>query len=93
MDADDKVDKNKYKQSKILWKTKPNSLSEKTEQNNNIIQDKVNSIEDKENEVDMEVSSQIEAKDEKASESYYSKGNAEPITKTDVYEEVRTRFR
>ena len=23
MDADDKVDKNKYKQSKILWKTKP----------------------------------------------------------------------
>ena len=56
-------------------------------------QDKVNSIEDKENEVDMEVSSQIEAKDEKASESYYSKGDGEPITKTDVYEEVRTRFR
>ena len=41
----------------------------------------------------MEVSSQIEAKGEKDSESYYSKGNAEPITKTDVYEEVRTRFR
>ena len=41
----------------------------------------------------MEVSSQIEGKDEKASESYYSKGNAEPITKTDVYKEVRARFR
>ena len=93
MDADDKVDNNKYKQSKILWKTKPKSLSEKSEQNNNTIQDKVNSIEDKENEVDMEVSSQIETKDNKASESYYSKGNAEPITKTDVYKEVRTRFR
>ena len=53
---------------------------------------KVNSIENKENEVDMEVSSQIEAKDEKASKSYYLKGNAEPITKTDVYKEVRTRF-
>ena len=82
MDADGKVDKNKYKQSKILWKTKPKSLSEKSEQNNNTIQDKVNSIEEKENEVDMEVS-----------ESYYSKGNAEPITKTDVYKEVRTIFR
>ena len=56
MDADDKVDKNKYKQSKILWKTEPKSLSEKSEQNNNTIQDKVNSIEDKENEGDMEVS-------------------------------------
>ena len=52
MDADEKVDKNKYKQSKILWKTKPKSLSEKSEQNNNTIQDKVNSIEEKENEVD-----------------------------------------
>ena len=93
MDADDTADKNKYKQSKILWKTKPNSLSGKSEQNNNTIQYKVNSIEDKENEVDMEVSSQIEAKDEKASESYYSKGNAEPITKTDVCKEVRARFR
>ena len=72
--------------------SKVKSLSEKSEQNNNTIQYKVNSIEDKENEVDMEVSSQIEAKDEKASESYYSKRNAEPITKTDVYEEVRTRF-
>ena len=91
MDADDKVDKNKYKQSKILWKTKPKSLSEKSEQNNNTIQDKVNSIEDKENEVYME-SSQIQTKDEKASESYYSKGNPEPITKTDVYEEVPTRL-
>ena len=40
----------------------------------------------------MGVSAQIEAKDEKASENYYSKRNAEPITKTDVYEEVRTRF-
>ena len=82
MDADDKVDKNKYKQSKISWKTKPKSLSEKSEQNNNTIQCKVNSTEDKENEVDMEVSSQTEAKDEKTWESYYSKGNAEPITKT-----------
>ena len=36
----------------------PKSLSEKSEQNNNTIQDKVNSIEDKENEVYME-SSQI----------------------------------
>ena len=93
MDADNKVDKSKYKHNKILWKTKPKSFSEKSEQNDNTIQYKVNSIEDKENEVDMEVSSQIEAKDEKASESHYSKGNAEPITKTDVYEEVRTRFR
>ena len=41
----------------------------------------------------MGVSSQIEAKDEKALESYYSKGNAEPTTKTDIYEEVRTTFR
>ena len=41
----------------------------------------------------MEMSSQIEGKDEKDSESYYSKGNAEPIAKTDVCEEVRTRFR
>ena len=49
---------------------------------NNTIQYKVNSTEDKENEVDMEVSSQTEAKDEKTWESYYSKGNAEPITKT-----------
>ena len=89
MDADDKVDKNKYRQSKILWKTKPKPVSEKSEQNNNSIQCKVNSIEDK----DSKVSSQIEAKDEKASESYYSKGDGEPITKTDVYEEVRTRFR
>ena len=89
MDADDEVDKNKYKQSKILWKTKPKSVSEKSEQNNNSIQCKVNNIEDKEN----KVSSQIEAKDEKASESYYSKGDGKPITKTDVYEEVRTRFR
>ena len=89
MDADDKVDKNKYRQSKILWKTKPKPVSEKSEQNNNSIQCKVNSIEDKDN----KVSSQIEAKDEKASESYYSKGDGEPITKTDVYEEVRTRFR
>ena len=32
----------------------------------------------------MEVSSQIESKDKEALESYYSKGNAEPITKTDV---------
>ena len=56
MDADDKADKNKYKQSKILWKAKPKSLSGKSGQNNNIIQYKVNSIEDKENEVDMEVS-------------------------------------
>ena len=85
MGADDKVDKKKYKQSKILWKTKPKSLSEKSEQNNITIQNKVNGFEDKENEVDMEVSSQIEATDKKASESYYSKGNAEPITKTDVY--------
>ena len=92
MDADDKVDKNKYKQSKILWKTKPKSLSEKSEQNNNTIQYKVNSIEDRENEVDMEVPSLIEAKHEEASEGYYWKGNAEPITKRDVYEEVRTRF-
>ena len=92
MDADNKVDKNKYKQSKILYKTKPKSFYEKSEQNDNNIQYKVNSIEDKENEVDMEVSSQIQAKDEEASESYYSKGNAEPITKTDVYEKVRNRF-
>ena len=93
MDVDDKVDKNKFKQSKILWKRKPKSLSEKSEQNNNTVQDKVNSIECKENEVDMGVSSQIGAKDVKVSESYYSKENAEPIIKTDVYEEVRTRFR
>ena len=72
--------------------TKPKSFYEKSEQNDNTIQYKVNSIEDKENEVDMEVSSQIEAKDEEASESYYSKGYAEPITKTDVYQEVRNRF-
>ena len=82
----------KYKQSKILWKTKPKCLSEKSEKYNNTIQDKVNNKEDKENEVDMEVASQIEAKDEKALESYYSKRNAEPITKTDVYEEVRTGY-
>ena len=56
MDADNKVDKNKYKQSKILNKTKPKSFYEKSEQNDNTIQYKVNSIEDKENEVDMEVS-------------------------------------
>ena len=55
MDADDKVDKNKYKQSKILWKTKPKSLSEKSEQNNITIQNKVNGLENKENEADMEV--------------------------------------
>ena len=84
MDANDKVDKSKYKQSKILWKIKPKSFSKKSEQNDNTIQYKVNSIEDIENEVDMEVSSQIEAKDKEASESYYSKENAEPITKTDV---------
>ena len=84
MDANNKVDKNKYKQSKILWKIKRKSFSKKSEQNDNTIQYKVNSIEDKENEVDMEVSSQIEAKDKEALESYYSKGNAEPITKTDV---------
>ena len=48
MDANDKVDQNKYKKSKTLWKTKPKSLiSKKSEQNNNTIQDKVNSIEDK----------------------------------------------
>ena len=41
----------------------------------------------------MEVPSKIEAKEEKALESYYSKGNAEPITKTDLYKQVRTRFR
>ena len=41
----------------------------------------------------MEVSSKIKVKDEKALESYYSKGNAEPITKTDLYKEVRTKFR
>ena len=41
----------------------------------------------------MEVSSKKEAKGEKTSGSCYSKGNAEPITKTDVYEEqVRTRY-
>ena len=62
--------------------SKVKSLSEKSEQNNNTIQYKVNSIEDKENEVDMEVSSQTEAKEEKTWESYYSKGNPEPITKT-----------
>ena len=73
--------------------SKVKSLSEKSEQNNNTIQYKVNSIEDRENEVDMKISSQIEAKDQKDSESYYSKGNSEPITKTDVREEVRTRFR
>ena len=84
MDANNKVDKNKYKQSKTLWKIKRKSFSKKSEQNDNTIQYKVNSIEDKENEVDMEVSSQIEAKDKEASESYYSKENAEPITKTDV---------
>ena len=56
MDADNKVDKSKYKHNKILWKTKPKSFSEKSEQNDNTIQYKVNSIEDKENEVDMEVS-------------------------------------
>ena len=49
MDANDKVDKNKYKQSKILWKIKPKSFSKKSEQNDNTIQYKVNSIEDKEN--------------------------------------------
>ena len=85
MDADNKIDKSKSKQSKILWKTKPKSISEKSEQSNNTIQDKINSIEDKENEVDMEVSSQMKAKDEEASESYYSKENAEPTTKTDVH--------
>ena len=37
--------------------------------------------------------SQIDAKDEKASESYYLKGNTESTRKTDVYEEVRTRLR
>ena len=84
MDANNKVDKNKYKQSKTLWKIKRKSFSKKSEQNDNTIQYKVISIEDKENEVDMEVSSQIEAKDKEASESYYSKENAEPITKTDV---------
>ena len=82
----------KYKQSKISWKTKPKCLSKKSEKYNNTIQDKVNSKEDKENEVDMEVASQIEAKDVKALESYYWKGYAEPITKTDVYEEVRTGY-
>ena len=70
--------------------SKVKSLSEKSEQNNNTIQYKVNSIEDKENEMDMEVSSQIEEQEEKALESYYSKGNPELITKTDVYKEVRT---
>ena len=55
MDADDKVDKNKYKQSKILSKKPPKSLSKKSERNNSAIQDKVNSIEDIENEVDLEV--------------------------------------
>ena len=55
MDADDKFDKNKYKQSKILWKTKPKSISEKSEQNNNSIQYKVNSIEDNENKVSSQI--------------------------------------
>ena len=49
MDANNKVDKNKYKQSKILWKIKRKSFSKKSEQNDNTIQYKVNSIEDKEN--------------------------------------------
>ena len=49
MDANDKVDKSKYKQSKFLWKIKPKSFSKKSEQNDNTIQYKVNSIEDKEN--------------------------------------------
>ena len=57
------------------------------------MQDQINSIEDKQNEVNMEVSSQIQAKDKKALENYYSKGNAEPITKTDIYEDIRNRFR
>ena len=92
MDVDNKVDENKYKQIKILWKTKPKSFSERSEQNDSTIQYKVNSIEDRENEVDMEVPSLIEAKHEEASEGYYWKGNAEPITKRDVYEEVRTKF-
>ena len=87
-----KLIKTNVSKKKILPKRKPKSLSEKSEQNNNTIQDKVKSIENKENEVDMGVSAQIEAKDEKALENYYSKRNAEPITKTDVYEEVRTRF-
>ena len=82
MGADDKVDKNKYKQlSKILWKTKPKSLSEKSEQNNNTIQDKVNSIEDKENEVDMEVSSQIETKTRKLRRVIIRKGMLNPSQK------------
>ena len=57
------------------------------------MQDQINSIEDKQNEVNMEVSSQIETKDKKSLESYYLKGNAEPITKTDIYEDIRNRFR
>ena len=56
------------------------------------MQDQINSIEDKQNEVNMEVSSQIETKDKKSLESYYLKGNAEPITKTDIYEDIRNRF-
>ena len=61
-----KLIKTNISKVKFLWKTKPRSLSEKSEENNNTIQDKVNSIEDYENEVDMEISSQTEAKDEKA---------------------------
>ena len=57
------------------------------------MQDQINSIEDKQNEGNMEVSSQIEAKDKKSLESYYSKGNAQPITETDIYEDIRNRFR
>ena len=57
------------------------------------MQDQINSIEDKQNEVNMEVSSQIEAKDKKSLESYYSKGYAQPITETDIYEDIRNRFR
>ena len=57
MNANNKSDKNKYKQSKILQTTKPKCLSAIVAQNNTI-QKKQNISEDKagENEVDTEVS-------------------------------------
>ena len=94
MNANNKSDKNKYKQSKILWVTKIKYLSAIVAQNNTI-QNKQNRSAGKagENEAEIEVSETSVESIDKQFENNIAKSNTECITKQGVAEDFKARCR
>ena len=88
MNANNKSDKNKYKQSKILWVTKIKYLSAIVAQN------KQNRSAGKagENEAEIEVSETSVESIDKQFENNIAKSNTECITKQVVAEDFKARF-